>query len=87
MLMRTLFLIPTAALPIIITACGVFMLFKTRFFFFLHPIKTLKLMFSDKSQIAQLSLSLAGTLGVGNIVGVAMAISLGGAGAVFWMWV
>lgn len=30
--------------------------------------------------------ALAGTLGVGNIVGVASAISLGGAGAVFWMW-
>lgn len=33
------------------------------------------------------TVALAGTLGVGNIVGVASAISLGGAGAVFWMWV
>lgn len=32
-------------------------------------------------------LSLAGTLGVGNIVGVANAIFIGGAGALFWMWV
>ena len=32
-------------------------------------------------------LALAGTLGVGNLVGVANAISLGGAGAVFWMWI
>ena len=32
-------------------------------------------------------LALAGTLGVGNLVGVANAISIGGAGAVFWMWV
>ena len=31
--------------------------------------------------------ALAGTLGVGNIVGVANAISVGGAGAIFWMWV
>ncbi len=30
--------------------------------------------------------ALAGTMGVGNIVGVAGAISLGGPGAVFWMW-
>ena len=32
-------------------------------------------------------LALAGTLGVGNIVGVANAIAVGGAGAVFWMWI
>ena len=31
--------------------------------------------------------SLAGTIGVGNMTGVAVAIALGGAGAVFWMWV
>lgn len=31
--------------------------------------------------------SLAATVGTGNIVGVASAISIGGAGAVFWMWV
>lgn len=31
--------------------------------------------------------ALAGTLGVGNIAGVASAIYIGGAGAVFWMWV
>ena len=34
-----------------------------------------------------LAVALAGTLGVGNIAGVASAIALGGAGAVFWMWV
>lgn len=31
--------------------------------------------------------SLSGTIGVGNMTGVALALSLGGAGAVFWMWV
>lgn len=31
--------------------------------------------------------ALAGTVGTGNIAGVAGAISLGGPGAVFWMWV
>lgn len=34
-----------------------------------------------------MTVALAGTLGVGNIVGVASAITLGGAGAIFWMWV
>ena len=32
-----------------------------------------------------LSTSLSGTVGLGNIAGVAVAVSLGGAGAVFWM--
>lgn len=31
--------------------------------------------------------ALAGTMGVGNIAGVATALVAGGAGAVFWMWV
>ena len=34
-----------------------------------------------------LSTALAGTIGVGNIAGVATAIFIGGPGAVFWMWV
>ena len=32
-------------------------------------------------------LALAGTLGVGNIVGVSAAIALGGFGSIFWLWV
>ena len=31
--------------------------------------------------------ALAGTVGTGNIAGVAVALSMGGAGAVLWMWV
>ena len=31
--------------------------------------------------------SLAGTVGMGNMAGVATALSLGGPGAIFWMWV
>ena len=37
--------------------------------------------------LRSLAVALSGTLGVGNIAGVALAIALGGAGAVFWMWV
>ncbi len=33
-----------------------------------------------------LSTALSGTLGLGNIAGVAIAITAGGPGAVFWMW-
>ena len=34
-----------------------------------------------------LSSALSGTIGMGNIAGVAIAISMGGPGAIFWMWV
>lgn len=39
------------------------------------------------SQLQSLSTALAGTIGTGSIVGVATAISAGGPGAVFWMWI
>lgn len=41
----------------------------------------------DVSQFAALATSLAATIGTGNIIGVATAISLGGPGAVFWCWI
>jgi AGCS family alanine or glycine:cation symporter len=39
------------------------------------------------SHFAALTTALAATVGIGNIVGVATAITFGGPGAVFWMWV
>ena len=39
------------------------------------------------SPFQAVSTALAGTMGVGNIAGVATALTLGGAGAIFWMWV
>lgn len=45
---------------------------------------------SDESGISSfqaLCTSLSARVGTGNLAGVAMAISLGGSGAVFWMWV
>lgn len=41
----------------------------------------------DISQFQALTTALAATVGVGNIVGVATAIAIGGPGALFWMWV
>lgn len=44
----------------------------------------------DKGEIAHfkaLSSALSATVGLGNIAGVAVAISAGGPGAVFWMWI
>lgn len=41
----------------------------------------------DISNYQALTTALAATVGVGNIVGVATALALGGPGALFWMWV
>lgn len=39
------------------------------------------------SSFQALMSSICSTVGMGNIAGVAIAISIGGAGAIFWMWV
>ncbi len=78
------------ALPLMISVTGAYLLVRLRAFFYLHPIRTLRAMLSGESRAASLSalaLALSGTLGVGNITGVALALAAGGAGAIFWMWV
>ena len=67
--------------------CGFILLIRLRGFPFTSPLKVLKgLKNGDMlSSFKAMTLALAGTLGVGNIVGVATAIHMGGAGAVFWM--
>lgn len=45
---------------------------------------------SDPGEISHfqaLSAALSATLGMGNIAGVAIAVTVGGPGAVFWMWI
>ena len=79
-------------LPILIVCSGFYF---TKFlggFYLLRPARTLRLALSKESAakispLRALSVSLAGTLGVGNITGVAIAIMLGGAGSLFWMWI
>ncbi|TYB77268.1 alanine:cation symporter family protein [Bizionia saleffrena] len=41
----------------------------------------------DISHFQALTTALSSTIGMGNIAGVAVAISIGGPGAVFWMWI
>ena len=41
----------------------------------------------DVSQWGALTTALAGTIGLGNIAGVAVALTMGGPGAIFWMFV
>ncbi len=57
-----------------------------RAFYLRHPIRTLRAM-PLSGGAKEMLLSLGGTVGVGNISGVAVALLLGGAGAVLWMWV
>lgn len=79
------------ALPCVMAICGAFLLFSYRLFPLRHPIKTLSALFVKRddgiSPFRAACVALSGTLGVGNIAGVASAIAIGGAGAVFWMWI
>ncbi len=79
-------------LPIFVVVCGVYFCVILKLYsprvqtgLFLSVFKRKKS--GGISPFAALTVALAGTLGVGNITGVAIAITLGGAGAIFWMWV
>ena len=85
MLNSALFFLCGVILPIFLLFTGVRYGVKLKFFYLTHPIKTAKSMLSGKDGFSALSLALAGTLGIGNIAGVAAAITVGGAGALFWM--
>ena len=80
-----------AVIPAALVLAGIYYTIRLRAFNIRHPGLLLRGMLKGGSQggvspAQALSLALAGTLGVGNIVGVASAIWLGGFGAVFWMW-
>jgi len=75
---------------------GLFFFLYSRFIpykYFGHAIAILRGKFNNPNDPGQinayeaLSTALASTVGMGNIAGVAAAISIGGPGALFWMWV
>lgn len=85
---------------VLLMGAGLFFTVKLRFFPILHigiwwQATILSAWKNRKNKSSKASISpfqamttaLAGSVGTGNIVGVANAIALGGAGAVFWMWV
>ncbi len=75
-------------MPALLIFLGIYFAFRLKFFYILHPIKTSRAMIKNqRGGLKSLTVALAGTLGIGNIVGVASAILLGGAGSVFWMWI
>ncbi len=76
-----------AALPVLLISLGLFFLFYLRFCIFRRHKKAYKTKVKGVSPLSALTVALAGTLGVGNITGVAGALLLGGPGSVFWMWI
>ncbi|NND52461.1 MAG: alanine:cation symporter family protein [Flavobacteriaceae bacterium] len=83
-------------LVILLIGGGLYLLILSRFLpfrHFGHAIKVLRGKYDDPDDPGQIShfkaltTALASTIGMGNIAGVAVAISVGGPGAMFWMWV
>lgn len=78
-----------------VSVIGLLISFGTRFVqirMFARSVKTV-LFGMKKGQNGQISsfqavtAALSGTIGTGNIAGVAIALAAGGAGAIFWMWI
>lgn len=83
-------------LLILLIGGGFYLLILSRFLPFRylgHAIQVLRGKYDDPNDPGQIShfqaltTALSATVGMGNIAGVAVAISIGGPGAVFWMWV
>lgn len=74
-------------------AVGVYFTLRLRFIQFVHFPEMFRCLLGRTnrdpdgiSPFQALSVSLASRVGTGNIAGVAVAITLGGPGAIFWMW-
>lgn len=83
-------------LLILLLGGGIFFFFYSRFIpfkHFGHAIRVLKGDYDEKNAHGEinhyeaLSTAIAATVGLGNISGVAVAMTMGGPGAIFWMWV
>ncbi|WP_103071550.1 alanine/glycine:cation symporter family protein [Aquimarina sediminis] len=83
-------------LLVLLVGGGLFFLIYSRFtpfLYFKHAIEVLSGKYDDEhapgqlSHFQALSSAIAATVGMGNISGVAVAIVMGGPGAVFWMWI
>ena len=83
-------------LLILLVGGGLYLIIFSRglpFRYFGHAIQVLRGKYDDPNDPGQithfqaLTTALSSTIGMGNISGVAVAITIGGPGAVFWMWV
>ncbi|HEV7354131.1 MAG TPA: sodium:alanine symporter family protein [Brevundimonas sp.] len=87
-------IIPFPPMVVILLGVGLWMMIGLRFYPLLKLGEAFAGLFrKDKSEsgeispFAALSTALSGQVGTGNLAGVATAITLGGPGALFWMWV
>ena len=88
--MQLLPLLFRSALPCLVSVSGTYLLFRLRGFFLLHPVRSLGYLLSGErlgASLSALALALSGTLGVGSVSGVALALAVGGPGAILWMWI
>lgn len=75
-----------------LVSAGIYFTIATRFVQFVRPKEMFRLMTGGNkkkghiSSFQAFSISTASRVGTGNIAGVAIAITTGGPGAVFWMW-
>jgi len=82
----------STALIALCLGAGLYFSVRSRFLQLRHIGEMLRLMWDGKgsdqgvSSFQALTMTLAGRVGTGNIAGVATAITFGGPGAVFWMW-
>ncbi|WP_448585282.1 alanine/glycine:cation symporter family protein [Thermaurantiacus sp.] len=87
-------LLPFPPMVVLLLGSGLYMMVGLRFL----PLRDLGRAMADLfrrqaggrgeiSPFAALSTALSGQVGTGNLAGVATAITLGGPGAIFWMWV
>lgn len=80
-------------LIVLLLGTGIYFTFKTRFVQFRMLRESIRVVMEPKndenglSSFQALMVSTASRVGTGNIAGISTAICLGGAGAVFWMWV
>lgn len=93
------FEVPPMGLPLILCVMvfgGLFFTFRYGFInvrLFKHAFDVLRGRYDDPSHEGEIShfqaltSALSATVGLGNIAGVAVAIKMGGPGAVFWLWV
>lgn len=86
---------PMPLILVVMVLGGIFFTLRYRFVnvrLFKHSIDVIKGKYDnpdDEGQISHfqaLTAALSATVGLGNIAGVAVAIQLGGPGAVFWLW-
>ena len=83
----------TYILVYLLVAVGIYFTIRTRFVQFRYFPRMLKQLVHSRSHDPGISpfqafcVGLASRVGTGNIAGVAIALTVGGPGAIFWMWV